>query len=225
LTRVSFLTDPSDAVKSLARQGARIIVGIFYGAEARKVMCEAYKQGLYGKHYVWFLIGWYEDNWYLPVPGINCTREEMTKGVNGHFTTEAIILNRDSQITIGGFTAQDWLARYHEMLKNNTKNGSKNFTKPEGYPEAPLAYDAIWAVALALNRTMNTLKKRNIPIESFNYNNEIISKEIQESLRSTTFLGVSGLVRFSDRGKLQTYFFRSNMTLTFLVTLKVTESL
>ena len=28
---------------------------------------------------------------------------------------------------------------------------------PEGYLEAPLAYDAIWAVALALNRTMARL--------------------------------------------------------------------
>lgn len=57
MTRVSFLTDPQDAVKSLARQDARIIVGMFYGGAARKVMCEAYKQGLYGKPYVWFLIG------------------------------------------------------------------------------------------------------------------------------------------------------------------------
>ena len=37
---------------------------MFYGGAARKVMCEAYKQGLYGKQYVWFLIGWYEDDWY-----------------------------------------------------------------------------------------------------------------------------------------------------------------
>jgi gamma-aminobutyric acid type B receptor len=57
MTRVSFLTDPQDAVKSLARQDARIIIGMFYGGAARKVMCEAYKQGLYGKPYVWFLIG------------------------------------------------------------------------------------------------------------------------------------------------------------------------
>jgi gamma-aminobutyric acid type B receptor len=70
LTRISFLDDPTEAVKSLSRQEARIIVGMFYGGAARKVMCEAYKAGLYGKHYVWFLIGWYEDNWFHPVPGI-----------------------------------------------------------------------------------------------------------------------------------------------------------
>jgi gamma-aminobutyric acid type B receptor len=126
LTRVSFLDDPTEAVKSLSRQEARIIVGMFYGGAARKVMCEAYKAGLYGKQYVWFLIGWYEDNWFHPVPGIafdvilfkyfiisihvlihvfegiNCTMDEMLKVVEGHFTTEALMLNQGHQLTIAG---------------------------------------------------------------------------------------------------------------------------
>ena len=61
---------------------------MFYGAAARKVMCEAYKQNLYGKQFVWFLIGWYEDNWWHPTPGLNCTKDEMMRAVQGHFTTE-----------------------------------------------------------------------------------------------------------------------------------------
>ena len=63
-------------------------------------MCEAYKQNLYGKHFVWFLIGWYEDNWYIPSSAgqVNCSREEMTKVVEGHFTTEAIMLNQDNKV-------------------------------------------------------------------------------------------------------------------------------
>uniref|UniRef100_T1KDL7 G-protein coupled receptors family 3 profile domain-containing protein n=1 Tax=Tetranychus urticae TaxID=32264 RepID=T1KDL7_TETUR len=196
LTRVTFLSDPSDAVKSLARQDARIIVGIFYGGEARKVMCEAYKQNLYGKQYVWFLLGWYEDNWYLPVKGLNCTKEEMLKVVQGHFTTEAIILNRDNKQTVAGITAQQWLDKYHQRLNQNLGTS----VRPEGYQEAPLAYDAIWAVALALNATMHKLKKRGIAIESFNYENKLISQEIQNSLRDTFFLGVSGEVKFTDEG-------------------------
>lgn len=115
-TRVGFLHDPTDAVKSLARQDARIIVGMFYGGPARKVMCEAYKQKLYGKQHVWFLIGWYEDNWYEPVEGLNCTRDEMLKVVEGHFTTEAIILNRDDKQTIAGITAKQWQEDYNQQV-------------------------------------------------------------------------------------------------------------
>lgn len=57
ITRQSFVSDPGDAVKNLRRQDARIIVGLFYVVAARKVLCEMYKQQLYGKAYVWFFIG------------------------------------------------------------------------------------------------------------------------------------------------------------------------
>lgn len=200
MTRVSFLTDAGDAVRSLARQDARIIVGMFYGESARKVMCEAYKQNLYGKQHVWFLIGWYEDNWYMPVPGINCTKEEMLTVVEGHITTEAIMLNKDSKRTINGQTANQWLERYHQLLNAGTSTGRWNLPSriqgrdseqkmdnetadvsyscagpckyPQGYQEAPLAYDSVWAVALALNKTIERLSQKKVRIESFDYHNE-----------------------------------------------------
>ena len=62
---------------NLKRQDARIIVGLFYAKAARKVLCEIYKQKLFGPKYVWFFIGWYEDDWYqkhLKEENINCTQ-------------------------------------------------------------------------------------------------------------------------------------------------------
>uniref|UniRef100_UPI0014474308 gamma-aminobutyric acid type B receptor subunit 1-like n=1 Tax=Epinephelus lanceolatus TaxID=310571 RepID=UPI0014474308 len=79
------------------RQDARIIVGLFYETEARKVFCEVYKEKLYGKKYVWFLIGWYADNWFkIKDPSINCTVEQMTEAVEGHVTTEIVMLNPET---------------------------------------------------------------------------------------------------------------------------------
>ena len=40
ISRQSFYGDPSDAMKSLKRQDSRIIVGLFYEKDARKVLCE-----------------------------------------------------------------------------------------------------------------------------------------------------------------------------------------
>lgn len=59
VTRQSFLSDPSDAVRNLRRQDARVIVGLFYVVAARRVLCEVYKLKLYGKSHVWFFIGEY----------------------------------------------------------------------------------------------------------------------------------------------------------------------
>lgn len=56
-----------------------------------------FKEKLYGKKYVWFLIGWYADNWFkIKDPSINCTVEQMTEAVEGHVTTEIVMLNPET---------------------------------------------------------------------------------------------------------------------------------
>ena len=56
-----------------------------------------YKEKLYGKKHVWFLIGWYADNWFkIHDPSINCTVEQMTEAVEGHVTTEIVMLNPET---------------------------------------------------------------------------------------------------------------------------------
>lgn len=61
------------------------------------VPLQVYKEKLYGKKYVWFLIGWYADNWFkIKDPSINCTVEQMTEAVEGHVTTEIVMLNPET---------------------------------------------------------------------------------------------------------------------------------
>lgn len=56
-----------------------------------------FKEKLYGKKYVWFLIGWYADNWFkIKDPAINCTVENMAEAVEGHVTTEIVMLNPET---------------------------------------------------------------------------------------------------------------------------------
>ncbi|XP_054160716.1 gamma-aminobutyric acid type B receptor subunit 1-like [Oppia nitens] len=201
LTRVSFLDDPTEAVKSLSRQGARIIIGMFYAEPARKVMCEAYKAGLFGKQYVWFLIGWYDPSWFHPTPNINCTMNEMRKVVEGHFTTEALMINQGYDKTIAGITAQEWVVRYENELKKYKQYFPFGSNKPqEGSQEAPLAYDAIWAIALALNKTIAILSQKGLSLDSFDYESPTVMNVIKSELQKVQFPGVSGYVAFNDIG-------------------------
>lgn len=64
---------------------------------------------------------------------------------------------------------------------------------PEGYQEAPLAYDAVWSVALAFNKTMQKLKEGNIgkTLKDFTYTDKVIANTIYSAMNSTQFLGVS----------------------------------
>jgi len=66
---------------------------------------QAYKQKLYGPKYVWFIIGWYADNWYMH--DTNCTVEQMQEVLAGHFTTEGVMLNQDRRASISGMVSSD----------------------------------------------------------------------------------------------------------------------
>lgn len=203
ITRQSFLTDPTDAVRNLRRQDARVIVGLFYVVAARRVLCEVYKQNLYGKSYVWFFIGWYEDNWFeinLEKEGVDCTIQQMQQAAEGHLTTEALMWNQNKyERTISGMTSEDFRLRLNKQLKAEGYD-IDNQRFPEGYQEAPLAYDAVWSVALAFNKTMDRLHKFGKRLEDFNYNNKEIADDIYSAINSTQFLGISGFVAFSSQG-------------------------
>uniref|UniRef100_A0A096LQ92 Gamma-aminobutyric acid type B receptor subunit 1 n=1 Tax=Poecilia formosa TaxID=48698 RepID=A0A096LQ92_POEFO len=193
--RQSFLTDPAVAVKNLKRQDARIIVGLFYETEARKVFCEVFKEKLYGKKHVWFLIGWYADNWFkIKDPAINCTVENMTEAVEGHVTTEIVMLNPETVRGVSNMTSQEFLGALMSRL------GGKNPEETGGFQEAPLAFDAVWALALALNKTVAPLKAKGRRLEDFNYNNHDITSEIYRALNTSSFEGVSGHVVFDAQG-------------------------
>ncbi|KAI3358377.1 hypothetical protein L3Q82_014691 [Scortum barcoo] len=171
--RQSFLTDPAVAVKNL----------------------KVYKEKLYGKKYVWFLIGWYADNWFkIKDPSINCTVEQMTEAVEGHVTTEIVMLNPETVRGASNLTSQEFLTQLMSKL------GGKNPEETGGFQEAPLAYDAVWALALALNKTVQPLKAKGHRLEDFNYNNRDITAEIYRALNTSSFEGVSGHVVFDAQG-------------------------
>ncbi|XP_061123624.1 gamma-aminobutyric acid type B receptor subunit 1 isoform X3 [Syngnathus typhle] len=171
--RQSFLTDPAVAVKNL----------------------KVYKEKLYGKKYVWFLIGWYSDNWFkINDPAVNCTVEQMTEAVEGHVTTEIVMLNPETVRGASNLTSQEFL----EQL--TSKLGGKNSEETGGFQEAPLAYDAVWALALALNKTVGPLKAKGRRLEDFNYNNRDVTAEIYRALNTSSFEGVSGHVIFDAQG-------------------------
>lgn len=88
--------------------------------------------------------------------------------------------------------------RLNDALENEGYDINNN-RYPEGYQEAPLAYDAVWSVALAFNKTMERLKVKGKgrSLKDFTYTDRDIADEIYSAMNSTQFLGVSVSVLFS----------------------------
>lgn len=95
-------------------------------------------------------------------------------------------------ILISFLSAPLWWRR-QRLNKDLTKRGYdiEHNRYPEGYQEAPLAYDAVWSVALAFNKTMERLKVKSRSLKDFTYTDKDIADEIYAAMNSTQFLGVS----------------------------------
>ena len=212
VNRQIFKDNPEAVVRNLKDQDARIIVGLFYEKTARKVLCEIYRNQMYGKRYVWFFIGWYKDDWfmnqaYLTEDQIECSRDEMMEAAEGHFTTEALQWNQNrAERTASGITVDEFERRWNEKTKEMEKGEygdiyrklSEQGKTAEGFLEAPLAYDAVWAIALALNSSAAVLERQGQSLDSYNYDNKAVADIIQDQLENVKFNGISGSVAFSE---------------------------
>lgn len=80
-------------------------------------------QGLYGRKYVWIIIGWYADNWFLQDAGsdagVNCSKAEMLEVVEGHITTESVMWNDPKIVTESGMVSRSKFALHclHSLTK------------------------------------------------------------------------------------------------------------
>lgn len=60
----------------------------------------------------------------------------MREAAEYHITTESIMLSASEERTISGMTGKEFQKRLAAGLEDPANTG--------GFPEAPLAYDAIW---------------------------------------------------------------------------------
>ncbi|KAK4287102.1 hypothetical protein Pmani_039818, partial [Petrolisthes manimaculis] len=57
-----------DQLKNLHQKDVRVILGYFDEHWARRIFCEAYRKGMYGKNYQWIITGMYRESWW-DLPG------------------------------------------------------------------------------------------------------------------------------------------------------------
>ena len=107
--------------------------------------CEAYKTGMTGTKYVWIMVGWYDDGWWRTRdPAVTCTIEEMDRAAEGYVAAGDVFLNPSGLAGLAGITPTEFLDLY---------NNRTNYGQPHGSNLVAQMYDAVWAMALALNKT------------------------------------------------------------------------
>ncbi|XP_038053472.1 gamma-aminobutyric acid type B receptor subunit 2-like [Patiria miniata] len=193
LSEAIFADDPSPAITKLKEDKARIIVGFFDEHTARKVICKAYNEGMYGKTHVWILPGWFHADWWRSVDDSDgCTESELQLALQGYISTDLLPLSGSDEPTVSGYTPQEYDTLYNELRGDE-------YSAFHGY-----AYDGVWVMARALDSVLRTLRDRGelARFQQFNYSDDGLLEMFSKAMNETNFRGVTGIVQFREGERL-----------------------
>lgn len=149
---------------------------------------QAFKRGLMYPQYAWITFDWYPHQWWKnTVDGVDCTDDQLEQ-----FLDRVLSLRR---YPLAGTDVDEQFEKRFRM--RDTTNFDVVY--------AGLAYDALWAAALALNTVSQIVESQNnktvtgcedepgslAPLELFDYGNKKMGCLIQWSFQRTNFSGVT----------------------------------
>ncbi|XP_071487925.1 gamma-aminobutyric acid type B receptor subunit 1-like [Diadema antillarum] len=193
--------DPRTNIESLKRHDARIIFLSVYTDTATRVFCEVYRQGLYGKKYVWVLMGWYHANWWvietnkILARGEDfCLVEEVGEAIDGYLSMRGFEVQEDlSTINFNGIYPDEDRLEFFEFLQGQlvTTGACDSY-----------GYDQIMTIALALNASSHVISSQypGLSLADFTYDNKVLADIMVEETKKTRFVGLTGPGAFDEYG-------------------------
>ncbi|XP_048116405.1 gamma-aminobutyric acid type B receptor subunit 2-like [Alosa alosa] len=187
----NFIGDPSVSLRILKENDVRIIIGLFNESTAAKIFCSAYHLNMFSSRYQWVIPRWNQRNWWVNRGTVNCSSLSLMEAMEGSISVDFEPLSSKETRGISGKTPQEYQKEYDQLCIQKGVNSSRF----HGF-----AYDAIWVVTKALTRVMEAMRHNEKYSLHHNYtvSDEELSQMIIEAMNETTFLGVTGQVRFKN---------------------------
>ena len=200
-----------DAFESLLELRLRIIIVFAGGQVARQVMCAAYNQSMLFPTYQWIFTSRVIEDFLKDTTikfgdsQINCNVSEMEKAINCIILSTSQFHRDNSNITTAsGLTLEQYNTSYEEFYNKHLQEyslnqssvtaGAKRFSDPY--------FDATWALALALNSSLNELRENDLSLaRDYRYGmstTKVVGNIIQEHIRSLEFEGLGGRIMYNS---------------------------
>jgi len=181
----------------------RIFIAMVGENSAADTMCASYQSGLTGKDFVWILLGDYMDDWWRTnnLQTLNCTEIEMRNAVES-----TLILSNSIELGTGDFSSilgQNRAEFFKEFQAHLLANTGLQFI-PSQSIRVLQSYDAIWAIANALNITIT---QNNIPETASNDTSQfflssqraqLFNEALNMNMKTLSFQGTSGRIKFTN---------------------------
>ncbi|XP_019848971.1 PREDICTED: gamma-aminobutyric acid type B receptor subunit 1-like [Amphimedon queenslandica] len=208
----SFLSGPDVDVAEVVRDviyknehnNTHIFFLNMYSGKARAAFCAFYRLNMFYPNYAFIIPGWYQTGWWNnDAVNVSCSTRDLQTQLDRVLILQQlpVALNRSAP-TISGLTADEFDTRYRSRLNDreyiNRLPGPPSVYYP--IPDALTAFDALWSLALGLDRVQRavcaneTLGCNGGPLtelEDFMYYNDQVECMVNKSLSMTGFEGVS----------------------------------
>ena len=195
LTDSELISSPRSVVPALSNaisNAAKIMYVSAPAEEACKLLCAAYKQGRIWPTYVWIFRSLRVEDFRTFVCNNDSTA--IMKAVdNVFFINYKFETSLQDEPLVSGDTYQDYRQEYHRRL------GSKSVA---GYLHANALHDSVWAFALALNSSLDTLTSQDLVNYQLGKSN--VTSIIESNIRDLNFSGTLGQIYFTDKREAET---------------------
>ncbi|RDD36457.1 Gamma-aminobutyric acid type B receptor subunit 2 [Trichoplax sp. H2] len=186
-------------VTRIKESKVNIIIGLFHVEDSWKVFCQAFKLAIYGYDYAWIIPSWLSKEFWIKsnnIQGVNCTYDQILQASQYSLAIDHSKSNVLNRSTVSGMTPLMFRRRYQERLQTNNYTYRIN-------PYAGFGYDAVWAVALALDNSIQELKMYNKTLTDFSYNDSEMGGIILHQMGLIEFEGVTNYIKFDKFGNVQ----------------------
>ena len=202
------------AFETLHNDRLRIIFVFADQEAARKILCVAYNQHKIFPTHQWIFTERGADD-FKESTSVNydktmlsCSKEEMEKALDGVILSEFQFKREDNDTkTISNISFDVYEQKYNDSFKqhlieldidqSNVTTGAERYALPY--------FDAVWALALSLNSSLEELDERNLSLTQYNYNRSSIicntkrvGDVIREHIKALTFEGMSGTIKYDS---------------------------
>ena len=178
---------------NLRAAGARIVYASLTVPEAANLMCEAFKGGFLWPGYVYIF---HERNLQELLESESaCGKRELTEALEGVFLLQYRLHAEAGDRLVSGWTYEEY---HDEYLRRLTEFADATGMELLDNIYATVHHDQVWAFALALNRSLESLRILNASLEEYGFGQTTVTNAIAENLDSVSFQGAAGYIKFNS---------------------------
>ena len=197
----------SSVVERIQSEGVRVIFLPTSIPESVEIMCQAAKRNLIWPGYVWiFPSRTYSE--FISNSTNRCDEGELfIQSLENITLVDLEISGRnDDDILVSGITYEQYSLEYEmEYEKVQEEYIGSDIIFDTGYNVyANAMYDEVWALALAINSSLQELQENDLDLRDYRYNMPDITMIIEKHLKDVSFSGALSNIRFNEFNEVPT---------------------